>query len=90
MVAAGELLSHQLSRYAGSLLNPPMHYKVDASPFDSVPQYGQHNTNILLESQRGNNVILSVQVNQGNLRTVHVPEYYAESQSPTWAPQHCS
>ena len=87
MVTAGDLLSHQLSRDAGSL---PMLHKGDAFPLDSVPQYGQHDSNILLESQRGNNITLSVLVSQGNLGMVHVPGHYPESQSPTWAPQHCS
>ena len=67
-----------------------MLHKGDASPFHCLPQYGQHDSNILPESQRGNNITLSVQVSQENLGMVHVPGYYPESQSPTWVSQHCS
>ena len=44
MVTAGEFLSHQLSGDAGSLPSTPMLHKGDASPFGSLPQYGQHGT----------------------------------------------
>ena len=88
MVSTGELLSYQLSGDVSSLPSPPMLHKGDASPLDSLPQYGQHDCNILPESQGRNNITLSVQVSQGNLGMVHVPGYNLESQSSTWTPQH--
>ena len=82
------LLPHKLPKDASSIPSSSVFHKWLSSSPHSLSLHGQHDSNLLPEPQRRDDLPLTLHVSQTNLAVVHAPEHFTSGQSPTWTSEH--